>query len=85
MNTLEKRIVFAEQLLFGVRENPYSPVRCANWVLINSLDCQSYKYGDLKLDEMVGLVQGMSAGEEFYYSQSELIEMLESYLHELKV
>lgn len=85
MSTLEKKIVFVEQLLLIARVIPYNPERCANFAFIGSLDHQSYRYGDLKLDGIVDLIQGIGTGEEFYYSQGELIEMLESYLHELKV
>ncbi|UVL91386.1 hypothetical protein [Pseudomonas sichuanensis] len=85
MNVLENKIAFVEQLLLVARENPYSPERCADWAFKSALDYQAYRYGDLKLDEIIDLMQGMSAGEEFYYSQSELVQMLESYLHELKV
>ncbi|WP_194791224.1 hypothetical protein [Pseudomonas sp. UFMG81] len=85
MNTLEEKVAFVEQLLLMVREIPYKPERCANLAFVSSLDHQSYRYGDIKLDEIVGLIQGVSEGEGFYYSQGELVEMLEPYLHELKV
>jgi len=62
-----------------LQQHSYDAEEFAKYVYAKSLDERSYRYEDEELDSLLGLLSGMSAGPEFYYSKSEVLEMLDLY------
>lgn len=67
-----------------ILSQPYDAEKFAKYVYVKSLDEKSYRYGDKELNQLIDILAGMSAGEEFYYSKEEVLEMLRSYVLALK-
>lgn len=58
---------------------PYDPEKFAKYIYLKSLDERTYRFYDKELNGLLDILGGMSAGEEFYYSKEEVLEMLRSY------
>ncbi|WP_321864038.1 hypothetical protein [Burkholderia cenocepacia] len=82
MSQRDEKLNLVQEIIEFIETRPYDPVDCARHVYIKSLDARAYRYGDEKLNTLLDLMRGMSAGEEFFYSKDELLEMLNLYLSE---
>ncbi len=78
----DERSSLVRDIMEYLEATAYNPSAVAKYVYAKSLDCRSYQYKDEKLNELLGRVIGMSAGEEFVYSKDEIVEMLRRYLDE---
>lgn len=79
----EKRQLVNEIIQF-IESQPYDPEICARQISIKSLDSLAYRFNDRKLNALLDLISGMSAGEEFHYSKNDLLELLHLYLSETR-
>ncbi|HIH2747777.1 hypothetical protein L3V59_18660 [Burkholderia aenigmatica] len=77
----EKRAWVTEIMTF-IETQPYDPDICARYVYTAALDARAHRYRDRRLDTLLDTIRGMSAGDEFHYSQDELVEMLQAYLRD---
>ncbi|KVC96539.1 hypothetical protein [Burkholderia ubonensis] len=82
MSQRDEKLKLVTEIMEFIETQPYDPEICARYVYVKSLDDRSYRYGDQKLNTLLDTIGGMSAGEEFFYSKDELLEMLNSYLSE---
>lgn len=82
MSQRDEKLNLVREIIEFIETQPYDPEACARYVYIKSLDARAYRYGDKKLSTLLDLMGGMSAGEEFFYSKDELLEMLHLYLSE---
>ncbi|KVP44087.1 hypothetical protein [Burkholderia ubonensis] len=82
MSQRDEKLKLVTEIMEFIETQPYDPEICARYVYAKSLDDRSYRYGDQKLNTLLDTIGGMSAGEEFFYSKDELLEMLNSYLSE---
>ncbi|KVD73883.1 hypothetical protein WI89_11380 [Burkholderia ubonensis] len=82
MSQRDEKLKLVTEIMEFIETQPYDPEICARYVYVKSLDDRSYRYGDQKLNTLFDTIGGMSAGEEFFYSKDELLEMLNSYLSE---
>ncbi|KVU32959.1 hypothetical protein [Burkholderia ubonensis] len=82
MSQRDEKLKLVTEIKEFIETQPYDPEICARYVYVKSLDDRSYRYGDQKLNTLLDTIGGMSAGEEFFYSKDELLEMLNSYLSE---
>lgn len=82
MSQRDEKLKLVTEIMEFIETQPYDPEICARYVYVKSLDDRSYRYGDQKLNTLLDTIGGMSAGEEFFYSKYELLEMLNSYLSE---
>ncbi|KVR79479.1 hypothetical protein [Burkholderia ubonensis] len=84
MSQRDEKLKLVTEIMEFIETQPYDPEICARYVYVKSLDDRSYRYGDQKLNTLLDTIGGMSAGEEFFYSKDELLEMLNSYLSEVQ-
>ncbi|KVD13364.1 hypothetical protein [Burkholderia ubonensis] len=82
MSQRDEKLKLVTEIMEFIETQPYDPEICARYVYVKSLDDRSYRYGDQKLNTLLDTIGGMSAGEGFFYSKDELLEMLNSYLSE---
>ncbi|KVD14887.1 hypothetical protein WI80_08025 [Burkholderia ubonensis] len=82
MSQRDEKLKLVTEIMEFIETQPYDPEICARYVYVKSLDDRSYRYGDQKLNTLLDTIGGMSAGEEFFYSKDELLEMLNPYLSE---
>ncbi|EUC19010.1 hypothetical protein PMI06_002880 [Burkholderia sp. BT03] len=82
MNQRDGRLRLVTEIIEFIEAQPYDPEVCAKYVYGKALDARAYRYEDRRLNTLLDTIGGMSAGEEFYYSKVELLEMLKSYLLE---
>ncbi|WP_059985441.1 hypothetical protein [Burkholderia ubonensis] len=82
MSQRDEKLKLVTEIMEFIETQPYDPEICARYVYVKSLDDRSYRYGDQKLNTLLDTIGGMSAGEEFFYSKDELLEMLNSYFSE---
>lgn len=82
MSQRNEKLKLVREIIEFIETQPYDPETCARFVYVKSLDEMAYRYGDKKLNTLLDIMGGMSAGEEFFYSKDELLEMLNSYLSE---
>ncbi|WP_080407354.1 hypothetical protein [Burkholderia ubonensis] len=82
MSQRDEKLKLVTEIMEFIETQPYDPEICARYVYVKSPDDRSYRYGDQKLNTLLDTIGGMSAGEEFFYSKDELLEMLNSYLSE---
>jgi hypothetical protein len=80
MDKRNERLRFANETIEFVVGNPFDPEDCARYVFIKSLDEQAYLFEDEELHRLIDVLGGMSAGEEFFYSQGEVLDMLRAYV-----
>ena len=78
MNDRDEKLRLVREVIDFVVEQPYDPEVLAKFVYLKSLDARVYRYGDKRLNEIFDVLGGMSAGEEFFYSREEVLEMLHS-------
>lgn len=86
MNELvhNEKIRLINELMDFLQSSSYDAEIFAKYVYVKSLDKKSYFYRDKQLNNLLDILGGMSAGEEFYYSKDEALEMLTSYVIALK-
>lgn len=84
MTALSEKEILVLRLLEHVREEPFDPVRCAKHFYVQKLDERIHRFNDEKLNRIVDEVSGMDAGDEFFFSQEEVISMLVDYLEAVK-
>ena len=72
------------EIIDYIVSRPYVPEEFAKYVYVKAIDERSYRYGDKELNRLMDILGGMSAGEEFFYSKEEVVEMLRSYVSTLK-
>ena len=84
MTECTEKVRFVGEIVHFVETHPYEPEACARYVYVKSLDERAYRYTDEKLNRLLDVIGGMSAGEEFFYSRDEVLEMLRSYLADLE-
>ncbi|WP_080410724.1 hypothetical protein [Burkholderia ubonensis] len=82
MSQRDEKLKLVTEIMEFIETQPYDPEICARYAYVKSLDDRSYRYGDQKLNTLLDTIGGMSAGEEFFYSKDELLEILNSYLSE---
>ncbi|MCR4470691.1 hypothetical protein [Burkholderia sp. SCN-KJ] len=82
MNQRDEKLKLVTKIMEFIEAQTYDPEICARYVYLKSLDARAYRYGDKRLDTRLDTIGGMSAGEEFVYSKTELLEMLKAYLSE---
>jgi hypothetical protein len=80
MNDRDEKLQLVREVIDFVVEQPYDPEVLAKFVYLKSLDARVYRYGDKRLNEIFDVLGGMSAGEEFFYSREEVLEMLYSFI-----
>jgi hypothetical protein len=80
MNQRDEKLKLITETIEFIETQPYDPGNCARYVYVKSLDAMAYRYGDQRLNTLLDMIGGMSAGEEFFYSRDELREMLKLYL-----
>ncbi|UEP35159.1 hypothetical protein LL998_02385 [Burkholderia ambifaria] len=80
MNDRDEKLRLMREVIDFVVEQPYDPEVLAKFVYLKSLDARVYRYGDKRLNEIFDVLGGMSAGEEFFYSREEVLEMLNSFI-----
>ncbi|UEP48557.1 hypothetical protein [Burkholderia ambifaria] len=80
MNDRDEKLRLVREVIDFVVEQPYDPEVLAKFVYLKSLDARVYRYGDKRLNEIFDVLGGMSAGEEFFYSREEVLEMLNSFI-----
>ena len=80
MNDRDEKLQLVREVIDFVVEQPYDPEVLAKFVYLKSLDARVYRYGDKRLNEIFDVLGGMSAGEEFFYSREEVLEMLNSFI-----
>lgn len=80
MNERDEKLRLMREVIDFVVEQPYDPEVLAKFVYLKSLDARVYRYGDKRLNEIFDVLGGMSAGEEFFYSREEVLEMLNSFI-----
>ncbi|HHY6931706.1 TPA: hypothetical protein ACV4T7_005686 [Burkholderia ambifaria] len=80
MNDRDEKLRLVREVIDFVVEQPYDPEVLAKFVYLKSLDARVYRYGDTRLNEIFDGLGGMSAGEEFFYSREEVLEMLNSFI-----
>ncbi|NHL65170.1 hypothetical protein EIB72_02020 [Burkholderia ambifaria] len=80
MNDRDEKLQLVREVIDFVVEQPYDPEVLAKFVYLKSLDARVYRYGDKRLNEIFDVLGGMSAGEEFFYSREEVLEMLHSFI-----
>lgn len=80
MNDRDEKLQLVREVIDFVVEQPYDPEVLAKFVYLKSLDARVYRYGDTRLTEIFDVLGGMSAGEEFFYSREEVLEMLNSFI-----
>ena len=83
-HSCDEKLKFIKEITDFILGQPYDPEKFAQYVHVKSLDEKSYRYNDDELDHLLDIIGGMSAGEEFYYSKDEVLEMLRSFTSELK-
>jgi len=84
MNQRDEKLRLVREIIEFIETQPYDPEICARYVYVKSLDARAYRYGDKRLNVLLDAIGGMSAGEEFFYSKDELLEMLRLYLSEMQ-
>ncbi|MBM2767949.1 hypothetical protein [Burkholderia anthina] len=84
MNQRDEKLRLVREIIEFIETQPYDPEICARYVYVKSLDARAYRYGDKRLNVLLDAIGGMSAGEEFFYSKDELLEMLKLYLSEMQ-
>jgi hypothetical protein len=84
MNQRDEKLTLVREIIEFIETRPYDPEACAQYVYVKSLDARTYRHHDKKLNTLLDVIGGMSAGEEFFYSKDELLEMLTSYLSEME-
>jgi len=84
MNNYEKETRLLVELIDHVESVPYDPLRFAKYIYAKRLDECIYQYEDKQLSEAFDLLGGMSAGEEFFYSKDETLQILNNCLSALK-
>lgn len=72
----DERSSLVRDIMECLEVTAYNPNVVAKQVYAKSLDCRSYQYKDEKLNELLGRIIGVSAGEEFVYSQDEIVGRL---------
>ena len=80
MNERDEKLRQVREVIDFVVEQPYDPEVLAKFVYLKSIDARMYRYGDKRLNEIFDVLGGMSAGEEFFYSREEVLEMLNSFI-----
>ncbi|ACB62893.1 hypothetical protein BamMC406_0396 [Burkholderia ambifaria MC40-6] len=80
MNERDEKLRLMREVIDFVVEQPYDPEVLAKFVYLKSIDARVYRYGDKRLNEIFDVLGGMSAGEEFFYSREEVLEMLNSFI-----
>ncbi|MBY4769469.1 hypothetical protein [Burkholderia ambifaria] len=80
MNERYEKLRLVREVIDFVVEQPYDPEMLAKFVYLKSIDARVYRYGDKRLNEIFDVLGGMSAGEEFFYSREEVLEMLNSFI-----
>lgn len=75
-----ERLKFANEIIDFVASSPFDPEVCARYVFVKSLDEQAYLFEDDELHRLIDTLGGMSAGEEFFYSRDEVLDMLMAYV-----
>ncbi|MBR8065169.1 hypothetical protein KDX32_18975 [Burkholderia ambifaria] len=80
MNDRDEKLRLVREVIDFVVEQPYDPEVLAKFVYLKSIDARVYRYGDKRLNEIFDVLGGMSAGEEFFYSREEVLEMLNSFI-----
>lgn len=65
MDTRNERLRFVSAIMEFVVGIPFDPEVCARYIFIKSLDEKSYLFEDEELHKLIGVLGGMSAGEEF--------------------
>jgi len=80
MNERDEKLRLVREVIDFVVEQPYDPEVLAKFVYLKSIDARMYRYGDKRLNEIFDVLGGMSAGEEFFYSREEVLEMLNSFI-----
>ena len=84
MNDYKAEVRLLEELITHVESVPYDPLRFAKYIYAKRLDECIYQYEDKQLSEAFDLLGGMSAGEEFFYSKDETLQILNNCLSALK-
>lgn len=80
-----EKIKLIREIMDFTLSQPYDAERFAKYIYMKSLDERPYRFGDKELNRLLDMLGGMSAGEEFYYSKEEVLEMLRSYASALGV
>ncbi|WP_175715882.1 hypothetical protein [Burkholderia ambifaria] len=80
MNDRDEKLRLVREVIDFVVEQPYDPEVLAKFVYLKSIDARVYRYGDKRLNEIFDVLGGMSAGEEFFYSREEVLEMINSFI-----
>ena len=80
MNERDEKLRLVREVIDFVVEQPYDPEVLAKFVYLKSIDARMYRYGDKRLNEIFNVLGGISAGEEFFYSREEVLEMLNSFI-----
>ena len=84
MNQRDEKLRLVREIIEFIETQPYDPEICDRYVYVKSLDARAYRYSDKRLNVLLDAIGGMSAGEEFFYSKDELLEMLKLYLSEMQ-
>lgn len=80
MNDYKAEVRLLEELITHVESVPYDPLRLAKYIYAKRFDERIYQYENELLNKLFDLLGGISAGEEFFYSKDEALEMLNNCL-----
>lgn len=74
----------ALHLLEYVRKVPFDAPGCAKYFYTKKLDERTYRFNDKNLNKIMDEISGMDAGDEFFFSQEEIISMLNDYIEDVR-
>jgi hypothetical protein len=83
MNRRDEKLRLVKEIVEFIETRPYDPENFSRYVYIKTLDARAYRHEDKKLNALLDIIGGMSAGEEFFYSKDELLEMLKIYMSKI--